>query len=100
MLIDASAEPRGLQSAAQSGPSNVRPQTITQIAFEELLGGFIVRYDIRMHVVHVGNLKEIFIEAMSEVYVATQAPLDRIDAEFYHGELRHCLRVSDVIEYT
>ena len=90
VLSEAPAETRG----------GVTARTVLQIAHEQLRGGMKVHYGDRLHVIHAGDLKKTLIEAMAEMAVATEATLDRMDVEFWKGDLRASLRLFDLSQYT
>ena len=63
------------------------------------MNGFTLRYGSRMHVLKAFTRKEEVVKVMAEVRVAVQSTLDRMDAEWYGGDLRRCLAAFDAREW-
>ncbi len=77
-------------------------KTATQIVHEQLTEGFQIRYGKKLHVVHTrpSHGRHVLVEAMAEMKVAVEATLDRLEAEFFRGDMRRALCAFNVSHYS
>ena len=91
VLCAAPAEPRSDARAPL--------RTLTQISHEQLKSGIQVRYGHKLLVLQTRSRRQVFVEAMSVMAVATDANIYRLNAEFCNIELRTYLDAFDVDNY-